>query len=709
MKKLNLLIMILMALVVSMPAFATITHRYDFVADANDVVGGLGSVLVGDAHIADGALVLDGTDDWLELDGPGIAINTYTEGASFEFWFTDHAVTGWTRIFDFGDKSSIEEPYTGGYAWFYTPSGPGNSRLAIATQGFPGYNAEQQVQGPTLLADTQYHIVCVYEPGGGTGGQNAMRIYQDGVQVGANETVTQLLTDVRTNFALIGKALYSADPEMNGEIHEFRIYDKPLSAAEVRFTNLFGPEVATDFALRTMTPADGSDWISTTPTLAWTPESWVGAAATYNLYIGTDPNIADPNKPDLTGYYELMVTGIEEAGYTIPVEDRLTYDASYYWRVDTVDGATVYQGVGSTFSTIPETPAFWVHPATKYAFPDVDETAEFSVEIESVHPVEWIKWYKDDVEITTGIQIDYDGDFAYSTLTISNVTAADAGSYYAKAKNVIGESSSTSAKLVVKQLVAHWEFNDNLLDSSGNGYDGTGMLTTTELPGTLSFTAGVDGAGRSVVFNGTSQYIDLVDGLGDYLGGGFTFTFWAYPQTATNWARFISFNNGAGDENLFFTRIGTSTTLRLDVFQGGVVDAPNALQLNTWQMFSATLDQDGSAVIYKNGVPIATGTIGLPNEVERLNNWLGRSGWSGDALYRGRLDDFRFYNYALSPAEIATFYTNIRTTEYICVPEPDNPLIYDFTGDCRIGLDDFAEIAELWLECLRVPDEKCDL
>jgi hypothetical protein len=308
-----------------------------------------------------------------------------------------------------------------------------------------------------------------------------------------------------------------------------------------------------------------------------------------------------------------------------------------------------------------------------------------------------------------------EGDFTTSTLTIANVAAGNAGSYYARALNAAGPANSASAKIVIKKLMAYWTFDNTLNDSSGNGYHGTCIRLSTGEVVAAGYTTGVVGTHCLNLSAGT-QYIDLVDGLADNLGGGLTFNLWAYPTHAYSWARFLSFNNSTttdqASDNIFFCREGTSTTLHFNVYDNaistGPVTAAGAIALNVWQMFTVTVDSTGATVLYKNGVPIATGEVDVPNSDPRVNNWIGRSGWTADALYRGRLDDIRIYNYALTPAEVATLYTNVRTTEYICVPDPGNPLAYDFTGDCRVNLDDLEVMVESWVECMRVPDAACD-
>jgi hypothetical protein len=704
----------------SLPASAVITHRYDFTNDANDVVGGLVSTLAGNAAVSGGSLVLDGTDDWLELDGPGIAINTYS-AATMEAWYTpvNGGNPGWSMLACFGN-SSVSGSLTEGIGvnyWFMTAARNDNfSRAAICTNNTTDpWATETGVNTAEYDDGLPHHMVATLN---GT----EIGFFLDGEFIGtAALSAANNLADVSTVFALLGKGTYSGDPEWNGSITEFRIYDKALSAAEVRFTSLFGADNAYPIVLRSMTPADGSTWISTTPILAWTPEPDI-TVDSYTLYVGTDPNMADPNIPDISGISKLVVTGLTTAGYTIPEEDRLPFDSDIYWRVDTVAGATTYQGVGSSFTTIPETPAFWTNPETNYVF--TGETATFTAECESISPVAWLKWYKvgtPDTEVTMAdpdvtIVTTTNGDFTNSTLTIANVAAGDAGSYYAKAQNASGPANSASAKIVIKKLMAYWPFDNNLNDASGNGYNGTGIrLSTGEVVALTYNTAANSVVGTSVNLTGT-QYIDLVDGLADNLGSGLTFTFWTYPTNAAAWSRFLCFNNGTttvpASDNIFFSREGTSTTLHFNVYDNaigtGPVTAANAIALNVWQMFTVTVDETGATVLYKNGAPIATGEVDVPNTDPRVNNWIGRSAWTADALYRGRIDDMRIYNYALTPTEIATLYTNVRTTEYICVPDPENPLAYDFTGDCRVNLDDLAVMVESWIDCMRIPDASCD-
>jgi hypothetical protein len=61
----------------------------------------------------------------------------------------------------------------------------------------------------------------------------------------------------------------------------------------------------------------------------------------------------------------------------------------------------------------------------------------------------------------------------------------------------------------------------------------------------------------------------------------------------------------------------------------------------------------------------------------------------------------------LTPVEIAEIYTQMTPEDdYVCVQSLVNPM-YDFNGDCRITIADFANFAMIWLDCGLVPTSFC--
>jgi hypothetical protein len=168
-------------------------------------------------------------------------------------------------------------------------------------------------------------------------------------------------------------------------------------------------------------------------------------------------------------------------------------------------------------------------------------------------------------------------------------------------------------------------------------------------------------------FDGTNDYVGLPTDYRDY-SNGLTVAVWAKPTAANSWARFIDIGNGAGNDNIYFSRNGTGTTLEFSIYDGtGVsyayVRATNAIVLDEWHHYAATVSSAGVAKLYKDAAEISitsgsTGypTIGLPLAVSRTTNYVGRSNWGADAYYQGQMWDVRVYNRCLCQAELQELY-----------------------------------------------------
>lgn len=162
------------------------------------------------------------------------------------------------------------------------------------------------------------------------------------------------------------------------------------------------------------------------------------------------------------------------------------------------------------------------------------------------------------------------------------------------------------------------------------------------------------------VFNGSTAYLNApssvpFQGLGTFTG--LTVAAWVFYNGTGNWERIIDFGNGSFANNILFSRNGTSSNLVYQAYNGGTagayVTATNVLTPLTWMHLAVTQSSTGSVVIYKNGVPVATGTTTVPPIATRNNNYIGRSNWSADALFAGQMRDMQIYNVALSAAQIA--------------------------------------------------------
>ena len=407
----------------------------------------------------------------------------------------------------------------------------------------------------------------------------------------------------------------------------------------------------------------------------------------------------DPNVPDLITTFIAPGTGTQTVTLETELTADLEFDTTYYWKAVGYEPNALTPGILDpvsgpvwSFTTAPEAPYF-IDPVPEVVVADENDSVSVTV---NAGNTDTYAWYKEgDTPGSAGTT---------DTLVLTGVTEAEAGNYYCDISFEGGPAvTSDPIKVVARLLIAHWPFDDDLIDATGNGWNGTTMSATTSFEIDPNFLTGF--VGQALDLDGTETYVDLPDGLQDDVRSGLTYSVWAYPRTAANWARFLSFNNGADSDNLFFSRVGTGTTLRFNVTQGATgsgVEVANALALNVWQMFTVTMSQTGEVVLYKNGLQIGAGTVLTPNVIARTNNWMGQSAWP-DALYNGLLDDIRIYNHALTPEEVALLYTSTTPeVDYICLPDAENPLTYDVNGDCRVNLFDIVDLAGAWLDCDRV-------
>jgi hypothetical protein len=438
-------------------------------------------------------------------------------------------------------------------------------------------------------------------------------------------------------------------------------------------------------------PTDGSSVNRNVLTqLSWT---LIPGIARCDVYFGPDPNTANPLTDKLS---------LDPAPTSLDIDDFPGYapplpEGTYYWRVDCYDGATepnFYEGIWWSFTATSAPVSTGIAPAAQAKF--AGENAEaITAGFESSTALTRA-WYRsaDNDNGTDADDTPVGGNS--DTLSLSNVTTADEGWYYCKATNAGGEARSGLSRLTIKRLLAHWAMDGNADDSSPGGLHGA-------LVGEPAFGAGVNElTGQALQFDGVDDYVDLPDGFNDFTAG-VTFSVWARPAAVTNWARFVDFGNGTANDNVYLSRNASSNSLTLSFYRGavsaGAVTATNALVLNEWQMLVATMDNAGNVVLYRNGLPVQTGTFAQkPNIVTRTNNLIGDSNWTDDAFYNGLMDDIAIYNYAVSADYVADVYSAAMGN--FC----RYPLDLDYNGDCKVGLADLAIFAADWLTCGLYPE-----
>jgi RHS repeat-associated protein len=191
---------------------------------------------------------------------------------------------------------------------------------------------------------------------------------------------------------------------------------------------------------------------------------------------------------------------------------------------------------------------------------------------------------------------------------------------------------------------------------------------------------------KSMQFMGGN--VSLPTGFANFTTTGITIEAWADPLVVANNARIVDLGGGQASNNIVLTRDGTTNTLSLLVYSGatlaGRLDATNALELNKWQHFAATISAAGTATIYKNGSAINTGSVPVPPNVSRTSNFIGKSNWSTDAAYNGLLDEVAIYSGTLNTAQVLAHF-QARSGDYKGSVLANTPLAYWRLGEAIPG------------------------
>jgi hypothetical protein len=186
-------------------------------------------------------------------------------------------------------------------------------------------------------------------------------------------------------------------------------------------------------------------------------------------------------------------------------------------------------------------------------------------------------------------------------------------------------------------------------DASGQGHAGT-------LTGSTAWGAGKSGSAPAL--NGSTDYVSLPANLVTDLSD-FTVACWVYWNAARTWERIFDFGAGTG-RYMFLTPRSSSGGMRFAITVDGgkgeqAVTGTAALPTAQWVHVAVTLS-GRLATLYVNGAAVGS------NSAEFLppwqlggttQNWIGRSQYSGDPYFNGRIDEFRIYRGALTAADIA--------------------------------------------------------
>ena len=269
------------------------------------LTGGTSSV----SGLQDKAVQLNGSNGYVALPAGIMSnVNDFTIAG----WVKLNASATWARIFDFGSGTT-------NYMFLAPLTNTNVIRYAIKVNG----GTEQQINSTSPLPAGAWHHVAVTLSG------SVGMLYVDGVAVATNNSMSNKPSALgATTLNYIGRSQFSADPYLNSSVDEFRIYNRALSATELKavYTQYAPPLAPANLVITTS---------NSKPALSWTASA---AATGYNVKRANT----------LAGPYTTIGTATA-ASYTDTVAANC---ATYFYVVSATNsnGESVNSSIGTSVS-----------------------------------------------------------------------------------------------------------------------------------------------------------------------------------------------------------------------------------------------------------------------------------------------------------------------------------------------------------------------
>jgi len=200
---------------------------------------------------------------------------------------------------------------------------------------------------------------------------------------------------------------------------------------------------------------------------------------------------------------------------------------------------------------------------------------------------------------------------------------------------------------------AFYELDSNVLDSSGNGYNGTAT--------DITYAAG--NFNNAAVFNGTSSFIDTTIDT-ELQTSVFSYSFWFKSTTTDSTLRHLLARYGESSNAVFWARhSGSSSSIELGFYStsGAYAQVYNSISSNTWYNLTVTLD-GADIKVYINGTlttPSSTsGTMAAVRASTSVPILIGKLNLYTIYNFEGQIQKVGFYDYALDAEAALAIYNN---------------------------------------------------
>ncbi len=605
-------------------------HRYSFAIDASDSVGGptWNGTLVpqtgaGTPATINNGLLLPGGG------GPGFSgyvtlpngILTNTTSVTVECWVNQAAINTWAEVWDFANAPAgsqsfglIAFPNNNGHH-MEAPFVPnGNERDIQSNFNFPT-NSEQYI----AVTYNNFSLVGNLFTNGAIVATTTFpnTTYAPGAYGGATGTLSNML----------GQDIFP-DPQFQGTIYEFRIWNGAVSPVYVAVANAAGPSVVvnnlTPLALNisvTNTSMLGAQTQPATATGNFADAANVIVTDGATNWVSSNPNILTV---DNTG----LITAVSGGTATVSA---------------TVNGVTATSPTITVSSTAPTAQG----PTNMVAV--AGDTVTFAVTALGGNLT--FQWSHGVTQIPGATN---------ATLVLTNVNAASAGTYSVSITNNLGSINPSATLTIVPQILKHrYSFQTNAVDSVG-GANGTLVGPNGGTAATINNGLILPGGGGP----GFSGYVSLPSGLLTNINS-ISIEVWVTQSAPQTWAEIWDFANN-GNQNFGLIPDPANNGNNMEVAftpNGGELDLQSAISFPSGSQQYVSLTYDSAALVgnlFTNGGLVASRTF--PNSTYTPANIGGAGGTTVNVLgqdiypdpqFQGTIFEFRIWDGVVSPLYLA--------------------------------------------------------
>jgi len=621
----------------------TLLHRYSFVSNANDSVGGANGALAGPngggaASISNGLILPGNVHGGFGYSGyvtlPA-GLLTATTNLTVECWLTQNQANIWAEAWDFGNNGSQN------FALIPFPAN-NNNNMEVA---FTPNGGEVDLQSGVSFPNGARQYVCVtYESSSMTG-----CIYVNGVlaasQVLPNSAYTPGAIGGANGTAVnsLGNDVYG-DDQFSGAIHELRIWNGVVSPLYLAASAAADPGVVatnlapTSLAVTVANPTMTFGTVQPASALAnFVGASGVDVTRFVTNWMSSNPSIL---MVDASGAVSAVGTG------------SATISA-------TMNGVT--RGSGA-ITVPPSKPVITREPP---AFEALLGGATLAASVGNFGTPPFVyRWYFNGGAAPISTE-------TAPALTISNLLTNDAGSYFCVISNQYGTATSSVLSLTVvapttyqRSLlslhpVAYWPLSEttgtvahDLIGGEDGTFFGGGALGQSG-PAAPMF----GGSSRSALFDGSSAYVDVPGGPFN-ITGAITSVVWAKVLSVPNFAGVF----GHGNESW---RMSVNNFGQPGASIGSALDATAAFSVadGNWHCFAYTYSGapgTGNGLLYVDGELAAIQDVAAAPSGDDLDVWIGGSpDYGAVRLINAQIAHAALFTQALMPAQLDDLYSGI--------------------------------------------------